>query len=892
MLREYIRSTIPVVDTRDTNGTIRSALNSKIATSIVNWQSTSTLMPNGTVKGLIDFEVNAYMSSLSEKERIARKKVILKDGKDPVYIGIKTKLPTKTDKEKKVSGTITVTQVKPPEGQIEDGTIVGFSTNLPIVKGERYTYHYSAVSGIYTVHVIAKGSLKPCHGRHGGDPQLGEQAGSLFYDQNPAIVTSTSVKTLETDYSFFADDYLTALCYRLSNTAACYIKNKKYIEFINVPPVKDGDVDKTSTIKTIDLSTYLPTASDEIITIGKYLQIDSTLCVLFFTEKITPRNVDYPNNNESRGYGQRFGQGYIKGQLLLIDRTNWKVKKVEYTDTSTALNQIRYTGVIDMIIDKVSNQLILAIMKSDSVTSSLTYDTAKIVVKKKIPTGGEEDLDIFTVKAFYDFCAPFGFRDITYHVKKTSTKTWSLLFPKMAIEQHSITPGTEDKDPKLELVKTLYTCDDPTFSKKHEYDCYGGYINCMLYQDIFDDKYPLYIGRSYDAWLQLPYLSDDDTYVRTPSPYQNMFRVDKTTYRNACLPGEIIGFFGTAFHKIKSDTELTLVNDIPGDHGWVRTFLRDEPAGTPSKISSASYSTHNSLLTLKKFKTTDYIDRIARNSVFNVFLGGNSASLYSYSVLLDPKKPEKGNKSAVHTLYGTGINVYLTRFIIIHDKTDIDDIKAGKAEDPLKPRKVQVVFTGSYEPQVKEYVLPFYGIEKFRCHLPLNILPEGRVGLFSTMVPIVKDPKTDTGDFVTAAAVNSIIKYDTTSPLSTGYQTWYDGKYKNHLKDISRRYTINGVKTAINQTDASTYYLIMSLDMVQYDIFLWGGQTYTPDIHFYIKSRQMWQLKDKKFSGWMGEDSWLQDIRWKADPANKDKILYLSEETVEYGAEVVCLQYY
>jgi len=407
--------------------------------------------------------------------------------------------------------------------------------------------------------------------------------------------------------------------------------------------------------------------------VGKYLLLNN--CVFALILRHTRCTTRYADEDINLGllYNFRQGEMSVVGELLIINRSTDAVVKKSYTRV-TGTNQLVYSGLIDMLLDVKTNKLVFAELDNYT-TRNLAYETAKLFVKHedRVPHGSQsEDITKTTVTSFYTWISQEayyrGYPDFV-HVKKDGSATWGLKYPTLTVSTYDFNQDAMT----INVGQVLYT-DNSDISSKYGYDCTGGFINCILYQDIFDEAKPFYIGRGYDAWTQVPYTSDDYTITPGPFPGYIDFFIDTTNYIRSALPGELVGFFGFEYFKILDDGTAQSVIDIPGDYGKVRSCLKDDIPGV-SALSNQATSTHMSLLTLNNYVTSEQVSKVRDNSVFNTFSGGPGMVSLAYST------PHPG--VGFSYIWAAGLHIYTTRFAIIRDKGDLNKswvIVAGSRE--------------------------------------------------------------------------------------------------------------------------------------------------------------------------------------------------------------------
>lgn len=852
MIRKYIKSSLSTANNRTADNTVKGILNAIIANAIINWQTPTGATIGTTIKSVIAYEVNIYMSQLSEIQRIERKKKILKGdeqfiSKTETLKTVKSKIAI-TDKVR-ITGTVTVTNVSPPQGQIEDGSIISFNTIHEIFINDKFKYSYSKTTGLYVVYTYNRAKINPLPGLVLDDTYLSEQYDNVFFTQMPNTNTTTSVKTKITDADNVYTDLTLALVYRFNTNTGCYIQDKKYYEYSKT--IEGGPPKPVFSItKEIDLTTYMPINTGETLTIGKYLLHGNILCILFFTDIGYEANGSDIDEDLARMYNIHTGTAKIKGEIILINRLTWDIKKISKT-MQTSDGQIRYNGFIDIIVDKKTGKLIIAEMLEDSVETSLTYDTAKIfVAAADSPKTPKEDITKTTYASWYAILNTMQSNPPRYHVIKDGTKTWNFSYPKLNISLYDVKINPSTKEMILDLDSIVYE-DDKLITTRYSYDCFGGYINCMLYQDTFDPNYTIYIGRNYTAWLQVPFISDD--FILKPKHRTEIWRADDTKYLNAVLPGEIAGFFGTEFAAIVPKTEVTnthlyVIADIPGDFGAARTFMKDDtPGSAAAAISGAFTSTHTTLMALADYVSNDSIEYIKNNSCSCIFTGGINNTHYPRSIAYN-----------TYNLWNTAINTYNDRFIVIQDTN----------------KKLKVVFGGVLPLQVSEYTLGDGTSEIFQSHLMNSLSEDALTGVFigGNIDESLGLYKLELGGY------NFTTKYISNNPPDSRYP----------IAQFVSQFTTTTNRVSLLKLDINSYYISQSIYINQFDTFLYnaGGSLW-------------WGLDRQAYKYIETQDNTTSLIGWVADMpldiiyqkwADESVTLRLIKE--RYGAAVNNLQYY
>lgn len=855
MIRKFIKSALPIADNRVDDGTVRSKLKAAIANEIINWKVPNGATISNTIKSVIHYEVNIYMSQLSEAQRIERKKKILKGdeqfiSKTETLKAVKSKIAI-TDKTR-FTGTVTITNVSPPQGQIEDGSIISFSTINEIFLNDRFTYAYSKTTGLYTVYTYSRAKIKPLSGKILDDNSLSEQYDNVFFTQAPNSSTSSSVKTKVENADIINTDITLTLVHRLSIDTGCYIKDKKYKEYKKTMAGEPPKPVFTIT-KEIDLTTYMPINTGETLTIGKYILVNNILCVLFFTDIGYPHKASAIDIDLTRRYNEHIGTAKVKGEVLLINRLTWDVIKVAKTMQSSA-GQIRYSGFIDIIKDEKTGKLIVAEMLEDSVETSLTYDTAKIfVAAADSPKTPKEDITKTTCDSWYTILNTMSSNPPKYHIIKEGTKTWTLEYPKLNISLYDIKINADTQQMTFNLESNIYE-DNNLITTRYNYDCFGGYINCILYQDIYDPNYTLYIGRSYTSWLQVPFISDD--FILQPIARDVLWRADKGKYRNAVLPGEIAGFFGTEFSAIipkTNDTaaKLYTIADIPGDFGAARTFMKDDvPGSAPAAISGAYTSTHTTLMALADYISNDSIEFIKNNSCSCIFTGGTTNVHYPYNL----------TAATPVNLWNTGIHTYTTRFIVVHDTN----------------KKLKVVFGGILPLQVSEYNYSDGTSEVFQSHLMTSLSEMSSSGVFigGNIDETLGLYKLELGGY------NFTSKYVSNNPPDIRFP----------IGEFVSQYIAVNTRVDLLKLDINSYYISQSVYINQFDTFLYnyGGLLWwglDRQAYKYTETTDKDNKKQSVLYGWMADMP--IDVIYPNFVTDTDKL-----QKERYGAAVNHLQFF
>jgi hypothetical protein len=608
---------------------------------------------------------------------------------------------------------------------------------------------------------------------------------------------------------------------------------------VGTPPVETVE-----TVKTLDLSSYFPTATvlatnKQVITIGKYLMMGDVLCVLVMTDKryVTTYG-DKDDVDLGRQYNFRGGEGSVKGELLLINRNTWEVNLIS-KNLVTCANQIRFSGFIDMLIDERNKSLVLAELSEDSNEIAMTYDTAKLFVEAKdrySSTKHTPVTDDFTATTYVAWFAwlntevnTWGFPKFI-HVKKDGTKTWTLQFPKLSITAYTMSDGVVTTGgsvpPSLIVKEKLYVDDNTLIRSKHGYTCYGGYTNCMLYQDVFDKDMPIYLGRCYDAWIQIPYPSADYTITSKLGANGN-FLADSTTYMASLLPGELGGFFGVEYSKlikpsVDMDGTLKVISDVPGDFCKGRSFLKDDPAGYWKIISAVYPSTHLTLLALNNSVVTDYITGVRMSSIFNTFSSGPGSCDIDYP-------SQRLSTMGFQYLWAIGLHIYPTRFAIITNKDD--------------PEEQQILLAGSFEHQIDN----FTNGDKIRSHHSQLMSSLASTGLY--MAGLVKDPLTGLYPVLNAGSNWSGFAY-TNNPVDPAYQQF--------IASHTSQWTMYVTRSDLKMLDKSTYYLVNGVLRRQFDTFVTYSSVVMAGWLWFFADRSCWRLKKDDYgksiiSGWLGD---------------------------------------
>lgn len=845
MIKEYIDNALPTIDSNVAKDGLRGAIHTCMIASMLSWTSTSSTRPDGTLRGLVDYCVNIYFSRLSDADVTKRKNTIkgvtatTSITTTPEKSTASSRISTKSDKIR-LKGTLTVTGIVPPSGQLENGKIISFSTVHELAIGDKWPYTYNAITGIYTVYTNSRGKVEPCPRRVLEDIQLSEQFGKQVFTQAPSLTSADSIVVLDTARIMLntSEDVI----YRLQDNLACYVKNKIYTEF-KTERVGDPPVETTIVVKTVDLSSYMPTTSTERLTIGKFLVFDTIVCILYFTDKGFPTTYGADDDIDlGRAYNLRSGQATIKGELLLLDRTTWAVVKAISSVATVAAEQLRFTGVIDMIKDELTGELVLAKLSETSHTVTATYDTARMFVAAadRTPHSGVADVTQYTVSSWYAWLSQErnirGF-PAKAHVIKEGTKSWSLNFPLLTITRYPIIPSTTTTAAELGIATPIYTDLGTTISSIYDIDCFGGYTNCMLYQDPFDAKKPIYIGRCYDAWTQIPLISDDYTIVPGVGPWGN-FRADTGKYLCSPLPGEVAGFFGVAYHKILTTTSLELMADVPGDAGVVRSFLRDDLPGHHVSLSGATVTSDITLLAIADYVVSPLITKIRENCVSNTFSSGPGSSDIDYPVV-------RHSVAGFQDVYAVGLHTHSTRFAVLCA--------------PDTPTVKRILAAGSFEYQSNVY----NSGESAHNYSSRNMTTAASTGLYLV------------GEF------DLDLLYYPVYDVGTNWQAFFrdtsgitDPAWQPYIHKRVDNYTVVVTRSDIQLLDASTFYNILSVYQRQYDWFDMNGTIYISGLVWWMASREIWQYKGATWKGVIADISVNLDGDFRQ------------------GAETIQLQYY
>lgn len=792
MLRTYIKNSLASVNSLVVDNSTKGRINDLIIKAYNAWTAPVSLSTPTNLKDLIRWEVNAFLTA---------------NRKAPALIKAATtgdaKKDTKTNRN--LTGTLRVTSLRPYMGYTDDGYTVTFNSPYELEIGQILPYEYIPSTGLYNVRTYSKGKARPFRTDPLGGDIAHEQFGKAIFDQNPNFNTNIGVKSKIPDDLAMAvvDD---KLVFRMSTNRACFIDGYTYKE---VRTVKTATSVGMEVLKELDLSSVLTPASDEYLTIGKYLQYKGLILILIF--KHTRFSTFYPATDDpalGKRYDFRFGGATIRGELVILDPATDRVSLINKSAV-TAAHQIRYSGFIDMLLDLKTGELILAELSGSNVRG-LTYNTSKIYIDHTdrvyhrtaaddVTCNSISEYNTWLSKEVYDHGWP-----TKVHIKSAgSSKTWDLNFPDLSVIRYKIEVTAVPF--LLTPLKLLYNETNSTIDSKHSISCKGGYINAMLYQDPYDTDNSIYLARGYDAWLQYPTPSDD--YTVTPGELQgtSMYVFDTGKYVNGATPGEIIGMFGTDFFKLNPDGSATFLANVPGGHGRARPNYKDDIPGD-GKCNGLTTDTYNTLLALNNLVTTDYINTIKMQSVFHIFNGGAGSAKVADSQYLTGQPFEY--------VWGEGLHVHNQRFIVMTDKTD--------------PDKKRIVFTGSYE--VMSSTL---GIYNYRCHYETEMTNTSEGGIFSiSTIPTVVEGRDywklegTTFNWMAFSNIIYLPKGNTYRGTTLPAENWYS------------QFTMQCTRSDLLQLDKNTTYCIISAFRRQYDKYVFYNAM--------IMSGWLWWMNDRQ----------------------------------------------
>lgn len=805
MLREYIQKAIPDIKNMSGSTGIKQKINELIVAALASWTGPKDMIKPNNIRELVDYEVNEYMRGAAK-----------------VTTTTSSATSTTTTKStKRKSGYVTVLTASPATGQIEDSSTISFTTPYPVAPGERYAYSYNETTGIYTVDTMRRGKVIAYPGRHGGGRTISEQFGKIILDQVPDVTQMTSVIT--DDMKYVMANNIDTQFHRLEDNLACYIKDKKYIEFkmVDISPTVRG----ISNVRELDLTPYFVVNPDETMTIGKYAVHNGFVFVIVYRHTRLPVERLYDDLKLGEQYAYRKGAAAISGELIIISRTTTDTRHITGSFNAAA-NQIYQSGFTDVIEDAKTGQLIFAELSSTAHSVNLTYDTAEFFIfgSDMRPVSATDVTK--TSKAAFNSWINIQFNaDIrgpqAVHVKKSGTKTWELRFPKLTINRYKFDTTTM----QLTVDKELFSESGTTLTTKQEKACFGGYTNIMLYQDVHDpdQTMPIYLGRVYDAWLQWPYPSNDYIIVPEVNQTTNTYVLDKGQYVNGAIPGELLGMFGVDYFKLKDDGTTTHIADVPGGHGKARSLMKDDVPGSLG-VSGLQTNSYLTLLQLNNYVSTAYIENIRKYSIYHTIYGGPGNS--SLAVATQSQYGWYFN-----ILWGAGIHTYNTRFVVIRDATE-----PTPATDPPNMR---LVITGSWEP-----MRATQGSYPYRGHDP-NMQHEDAVcGVFT--VPFKVTTNATGGEAYWPVYSGSILwqSYGFTDNVRDNHNNFPPEAY------VPPQYTVQSTRSDIQVTDPNTYYTILSAFRRQFDIYVQGIYMYVNGYLWWRSDRQMYKLKSDVLSGW------------------------------------------
>lgn len=844
-IRQFIIAAIPKADSLTADSTFRGRIIALIKKELAAWTTPVTIKGVTNIPSVIRYEVDAYKRA-------------------------------QTGQEEPETGIIRITNPDLCMGKIlKTGKIVNYYSKSTVTYWDEVKYDYYKATNRYVLREYNKGFIAPYPGRLRDSTALSEQFGKGFWDQypDPKKVSSITTARGKITMAYIKKD----LCVRLSMNEAGTISGTDYIEFSTKKNTYLGSGSNTTDRvaieikKTVNLSTELALAAGEQLHLGKIIAYKNYVVMLVYkhTGQITPeqRNgyTDFSKPADPRNkvrYSCRMSGGSIRGEIIIINRTTWAVGHMAATAHKPAY-QTYQSGYADFIIDKKTDNMIIATLSSTPCSNGLSYTSIKYTVAKEdvrpiipdpypvpdprpdgwTPPKPWVDIEFTEEKLFnrwiqqgYSWTSvniqpsPWTYRSYTVTkvgVESAGSKTWLLDFPLLDVSLYKIDLASTT----FVKVDTYYTETSNEITSKNNKGCVGGYRNVMLTQDLYDEKdkiYPIYIGREYDTWLQFPLPSG---FTITPELVSgSVMNRDTTKYLWDDIPGDILGMFGMDYFKLDQVAKtMTPLYDVPGGTFIPRTAWQDEPPGAWTWTRS-ELSTVESLLLMNDYVEDETIIDIKTNSIFHTFTGGPGTT--------------RSLNTENEYIWGFGLYTNGNRFAVIRDKNnkDLPRLLITGAREPMTYMNRKAI-TRRYQTVAAYY--------RHTLHDWYGMTESSNNGLYLLN-------KANNKLSVSGASATYPSKRFTNN---TPYSNWYAYKYGFTAADQKKQITWYTAKLDIVLLDYYITYLSIGGQVMQSDYYesTYSGSMWD-DTLLYTAGRQSWTFKDNAWDGWETDTIWNASV--------------------------------
>lgn len=796
-IREYIQQSIPQGTSLPIDDSFKGKVNARIIKELEAWKEPITIVCSDLLS-LIKFEVDAYKRTATGNDEPARGIMHIRD----------------TDQN---IGRV-----------LSNNKVVTYYTTSSLTVGDEVPYTYDKNSKRYTIPEYSKGDIKPYPGKARDSEEVSEQFCKSMYPQMPSIKSTKNLILSSSNKNVLKTGDNRNLFIRRTLTTYGVIKDGSYKEY------EYNFKEKTEQLKTtIDLSSHLSLNAGEKLTIGKFLEWSG--CVVVLVLKHTKYATRYAADDPYKGmmYNRHNGGATIRGEIIIIDVLKGTSSKIVTANAHSASNQLYFSGAIDMLIDLTTSNLVIAKLSETPTYSTLSYSGAKITCtpEDRLPHDPPytETVEFTThagLDAFINAEYTRGNGKLPYFLRvvKTGGGSWTLETPTLDISTYKLTRSTL----ALTHVKNLYKEENSGLNSKYGYSVSGGYTNCMLYQNPYEDGKPIYLGRGYAVWIQLPAPTMYKVVPIVLTKYKK-YMMESSTYTGGPIPGEIVGMFGTRYYKL-AEGSLSLIADIPGGSGASRCNLTGEPTGDPSGYHWYETSTHNALFCLNNYNSSIDIAKVKANSLFHTFSGGTGSAGMDA-----PVGYSGGTRPTVmgfSWIFAARLNIQNVRFAVVEDASD--------------NTKKKLVLTGA-----KENMAATAYDRPYRAHDPYFArTADSGSGLFVVDFPATLPSAPDYIHTVALGAQDWQYSSNSTEPYNP----------PNAYTSIGEKFETFTLHADILMVDKSTYYTAFSC-LRHFYCNYWNnatGMEYWDGLLWWYNDRQMWKL-DGTLKGWVADLEAHQD---------------------------------
>jgi hypothetical protein len=625
-LRQYIKQAVidlcsgsKVLNTVGTD--LKAAINRTITKSASAWKTGSILSSPRDLKTTIDWEVNDYLNSRQGN--------------------LSPLMATKT--QSSLTGILKILSINPNRGLLLDNTVVTYENSKIVIIGKKYAYRRQGDQ--YIITGDENTWVQSAEPLFGPTSFIWGQLGTHVYTVTPG---SNNVHTLEKLHNIMLSP--NSFVQLFSDGTLATVEDKHYNEYVLAPTKAEPLAVKLT--KTVDLSSYFNDDGTRWLHThpGKMLECNGMTILILMRIKDEPS--DIPNGFPiigTRTYYWQSSASYVAYDLVIINRRTGTLN-VLIQPYSTLPLQVSHTGFVDVMIDAVTKQLLVAFIEPVPMEILLTVHDTKL---STILNGTTH-----TILSRTDFTTYFDFHDWPPDnlTLAPNGSTRDFTFGGHNLKVYSC--NVDSKELVLTNIVELFN-QVGTFNSQWGSTVGGGFTHAILAQDPVN--YDVYLMRGYTAYLQVP-LNQAISLVPGLDHSGNI--ILDTTYDQNLYPGDIIAYTGNRFYNLsyqfpgKTLLPPVFLADLPGDCSSQRSALANDSPGA----MALCHTLINSFCIYKAVHAVydNIAESLRTTDVSGIFEGGtNDGTIFN------------DTSRNMELSYISGANIYINRhrFGIIRDSS-------------------------------------------------------------------------------------------------------------------------------------------------------------------------------------------------------------------------------